>query len=356
MPEVPDSEFVDALRAAVQSYLDAVDRWEDAYRKYYRMPGSAPILSSDMEAVQRDYEAQRRALEPLLPRAHRLCLKHGLQNPLPGLLRISLGGYAPQQRIDSAIGRRERSAVTECLIQLADACSGWTPQLTEEPPRASAGFRFSRRSTITAGVLGALTLMVIAIGRWRAPSERYRSFAKVPSAPARLYLLEGRPLTSWGDYNDILQHGMISPAGRTGGLLNLERTGPYIPPITFPGIGNVVVSAAGRKLLEESGLRGFGFRPVRKARIVELRWQDWDLTAHEPRMVPKSGEPEDYILELPPDGRAAEEMGDVWELLANGADFVRTGELSRILVTERAKAWLEEHLGGYVRFDEFSPK
>ena len=83
MSELPDREFVEALRAAVQSYLEAVDRWEDAYRQYYRMPGSAPILSSDMEAVQHDYEAQRRALEPLLPRAHRLCLRHRLQNPLP---------------------------------------------------------------------------------------------------------------------------------------------------------------------------------------------------------------------------------------------------------------------------------
>jgi len=128
MDELPNQEFVNTLRAAVIAYLEAVDRWEAAYRKYYRMPGHELATSSDMESEQREYEARRGGLELLLPRAGRLCLKYHLRNPFPSLLRTSLGSYAPQNRTGSAVGRNERNAVADCLVQLADACSGWTPE------------------------------------------------------------------------------------------------------------------------------------------------------------------------------------------------------------------------------------
>jgi hypothetical protein len=50
-----------------------------------------------------------------------------------------------------------------------------------------------------------------------------------------------------------IRHGMTAHLERTDGLLSLERTGPYIPPITLPGIDDVVVNAAARGLLESSG-------------------------------------------------------------------------------------------------------
>jgi hypothetical protein len=119
-----DHEFVVALRAAIEQYFTAVDRWETAYHKYYRMP-AAVTISPDMAAEQRDYDERRRHLQELLPRARRLCLKHQLQEPFSGLLRVSLGRYAPQERMDSAIGRSERGVVTKCLAQLDDACREW---------------------------------------------------------------------------------------------------------------------------------------------------------------------------------------------------------------------------------------
>jgi len=166
---------------------------------------------------------------------------------------------------------------------------------------------------------------------------------------------------------------------RVGNLLSLERAGPYMPPITFPGVGDVILNAPGRKLLEASRLTGFTFQPVNKTRIVELPWHDWDLTADKPREYPESGEPEDYILGRPPNARVAEEMGDIWELVVpvtakisrpremvksfrelyvergtwNGADVFRGHGYGGPLVTERAKAWMEEYFGTYVRFDEF---
>jgi hypothetical protein len=84
-----------------------------------------------MEAEHRDYHERRRELEVLLPRAHRLCLKHRLRNPLGGLMRVSLGRFSPQQRTDSAIGRGERNAVSGCLLELHEACAEWA---AEAPP------------------------------------------------------------------------------------------------------------------------------------------------------------------------------------------------------------------------------
>ena len=50
--EVSDPEFVAGLRAATERYLSAVDQWEKAYRKYYRLPGYAAKISGDLEAEQ----------------------------------------------------------------------------------------------------------------------------------------------------------------------------------------------------------------------------------------------------------------------------------------------------------------
>ena len=130
-----DQEFLDALRAAVLRYLASVDAWEAAYQRYYRMPGFSAKVSSDLEPEQREFEAARRALEDLLPRARSLCQKHEMRDPFAGLLRIDLGRHAPQHRVETAIGRNERNAVTDCLVQLSDACRVWDlPSAVPAPP------------------------------------------------------------------------------------------------------------------------------------------------------------------------------------------------------------------------------
>ena len=123
-----DGDFLQALRAAVDRYLAAVDQWESAYQKYYRLPGYASKVSDDLAAEEREYHLRRRDLETLLPRARRLCLKYQMENPFPGLVRITLGRFAPQHRRDSAIGRNERSRVAKCLLELTDACREWERQ------------------------------------------------------------------------------------------------------------------------------------------------------------------------------------------------------------------------------------
>jgi len=46
----------------------------------------------------------------------------------------------------------------------------------------------------------------------------------------------------WGDYGSILLTGMTRHLSRKNGLLQLERTAPFVPPIVNSGAGNIVVT------------------------------------------------------------------------------------------------------------------
>jgi hypothetical protein len=82
----------------------------------------------------------------------------------------------------------------------------------------------------------------------------------------------------WGDQGDILVHGMSLRLGRREGSIQLERTGPFVPPISLPGMHDVIVSDPVRRALASS-LPRLVFRPVVKARIVRLEWERWELVS-----------------------------------------------------------------------------
>jgi hypothetical protein len=144
-----------------------------------------------------------------------------------------------------------------------------------------------------------------------------------------IFTLKERPMTDWGDYGHVLQHGLGPFLPRHEGCLALLRTGPFIPPITFPGWpsfdnrgSGVVVTQAVRSAFEDSGLSGLSFQAALKVRIVWLPWHEWDLSAAEPHFRPPGGEPEGYILEESPSEKAAESLGDLWELVPQGIDWL----------------------------------
>ena len=199
----------------------------------------------------------------------------------------------------------------------------------------------------------------------------------------KIYILEA-PYSFWGDYSDILVHGMASHSkGLFKGSLLLERTDPYIPPISFPGIGDIVITNEFKEKLESSGLSGFTFLPVIKERIVELDWQEWDDTSDDPPIFPDTGEPEDYILERPHSPDLAEKMGQLWEVLIeenarvekvepknifsdtkiylisdswNGDDIFRAHDVRYVYLSEKAKNWFRENAGKHVSFREVKLK
>lgn len=193
------------------------------------------------------------------------------------------------------------------------------------------------------------------------------------------YKIGGRQVfpKDWGDYGDILQHGMSMHLPRQDGNISLERTGPYIPPITFPMA--IVLTSEARGLLESSGLSGFGFLPVVKAHIAEVHWEEWDLALDEPPMFPESGEPEDYVLAEPHSVTASDALGDLWEVAVpatatitrrtpivrsykelqldsstwNGGDLFKGGGYGSVIFTERARDWFSDVWGEFVMFDPF---
>jgi hypothetical protein len=131
-----DQAFTAQLREAVEQYFRAVDCWEGAYQKYYRLPGYEAKITTDLEKEQRAYVESRQRLEALVPRARRLGLKHGIREPWTVLLRTSLGQWAPQVRTGSAIGRNERAAVIECVMLLAAACEEAEGRDEESPEKS----------------------------------------------------------------------------------------------------------------------------------------------------------------------------------------------------------------------------
>jgi len=170
---------------------------------------------------------------------------------------------------------------------------------------------------------------------------------------------------------------MTSHLERRDGLLQLERTGPFMPPITFSGINEIVVTTAMREALTAAGFRGLSFHPVHKALIVPLHWQDWDISAEKPKQYPRGGDPEDYILGHKHCEETSAALGDVWELVAphgvtvdidvtgdkfddplfyrytlhadNDADLFSDGPESDIYCSLRGKQWLERHFARWLR-------
>ncbi len=186
------------------------------------------------------------------------------------------------------------------------------------------------------------------------------------------------PPSAWGDYGNILLQGMGTHlSGTPDARLQLERTGPFIPPVSFPG-GDLVVTDWFRERLEKSELVGLTFRPVHMARTVHLAWERWNRAAPEPAEYPASGEPEDYILERPHDAALARKMGPVWEVVMepglttrrprpivqhqreievlvdtwNGADLCRATGVSYIYASDRAQEWLIREVPEYVAFED----
>jgi|ERR1017187_8461643 hypothetical protein len=132
---VSDREFVADLRQAVDRYFRAVDEWEAAYRKYYRLPDPRGKTPSDLAEQQAAYDSARRRLAALVPRARGLSFRHGLRDPWTGIMRSPLGQSTPQDRFSSAISRAERTQAIECLLVLAESYAELSPAEASPPPR-----------------------------------------------------------------------------------------------------------------------------------------------------------------------------------------------------------------------------
>src|SRR5207244_13470228 len=130
------------------------------------------------------------------------------------------------------------------------------------------------------------------------------------------------------------------------------------------GLSDLVVTDDFRSKLAASRLRGFSFAEVWKKRIAKLDWRSWDLSAAEPQRYPAGGEPGNYVLGRKHDEKLADEIGAIWEVVIErtidnptDADIVRTAAtpLSRVLVSDRGRTWLEEEGAGWLGFEPGAP-
>lgn len=181
----------------------------------------------------------------------------------------------------------------------------------------------------------------------------------------------GCPDLPWGDYGDILAHGMASDSEETRAL-EVERTGPFVPPFSQPG-DHVVVTDAFLAVFQESGLTGYDVCPVIKKKITKVDWRDWEPYGTNKMKYPAGGEPENYIERRKHSQAVADAMGDLWwirfrpgisvtrdggyQLMGGtwaGTDlFVVNGERPTYnYVSQQAFKWLQETVPEWVSFKE----
>lgn len=192
-------------------------------------------------------------------------------------------------------------------------------------------------------------------------------------APSFFELSKSRVLDHWGDYGSTLCNGMLRTG--EGGEQRLDRTGPFVPPISFPPYsGVVVVTSEARQKLEASGMSGVGeFRPLLLGKVVLVDWQKWDTSRKlDGDRLPFNGEPEEYILHNPHDAEAAASIGQLWtwhpsrigtvlrdngvlrvEGIRNRHDVFRFCDdwSTKIIVNETGRQYVRDVCGDWVSFE-----
>jgi hypothetical protein len=179
-----------------------------------------------------------------------------------------------------------------------------------------------------------------------------------------------RPDLPWGDYGDILAHGMASRS--KDGDLELERTGPFVPPFSQPS-DFVVVTAGFLREIQGSGLTGYLFGPVKKKRISKVEWREWEPYGPKEMRYPAGGEPENYVLRRKHSPETAEAIGELWEIRFqpairvsrdggyhlvlsswDGSDFIVAQGEHPIYnyVSEKAREWLQEKVPEWIAFEQ----
>lgn len=117
-----DLVFIRDLRVSVTNYLRAVDSWESAYQRFYRLTAPQRAVTPDLQDAHDAYVRARWEFSRRIPRTRQLCMKYNVRDSISGLLRVELGQNAPQVQNSSAIGRNERAAAAESLADLESRC------------------------------------------------------------------------------------------------------------------------------------------------------------------------------------------------------------------------------------------
>ncbi len=191
----------------------------------------------------------------------------------------------------------------------------------------------------------------------------------VDDTPSFFNLVAPEVLGNWGDYGSILLNGMFQEATQS-----LDRSGPFVPPISFPAFSDaVIVTRDTRMRLEASGMSGVGeFSPVQLRKVVLIDWQKWDKHRKlRGDQLPFNGEPEEYILHNPHDAETAAKIQPLWtwhparigrflredgvlrvEGILGRQDVFRLGDSGRrVVVNEKGMQCVRSICGEWVKFE-----
>ncbi len=170
----------------------------------------------------------------------------------------------------------------------------------------------------------------------------------------------------WGDYGDVLINGISWIEDKKLGTeyIQLQRTGPFVPPITFPSIFDIVITDVLKRRLEESKLTGPSFKPVHKVKLVKINWHEWDRESRKPEKYPSQSEPENYILRRKNRPELHEIVGELWELCLPPKNELSTVDLFSIetpyrleyVASRKAVRWLLDHVKDWISIAPFEVK
>src|SRR5262245_49236202 len=103
----------------------------------------------------------------------------------------------------------------------------------------------------------------------------------------RYYAL-GSGTAPWGDSGHTLWNGFTEKCDEPGRpAILVSRTGPFVPPITLPGLDCVLVTDEFRQKLSAEGFSGLSFEPVGYRKVVPIAWEQWNTNAQDPLFYPE---------------------------------------------------------------------
>jgi len=197
-----------------------------------------------------------------------------------------------------------------------------------------------------------------------------------------IYLVQNRRL--WGLFGEYLISGRTTRCHLSPAPMDLERFGPFVPPL-YTTHARILVSEATRHAIEQDKPFKVEFRRTHYERVLPLNWHEWDLTADQPQWIPSDRDAENYYFDImdqmTDDERhrvstqLAKEMEPSWELILpvipcdlnwlgsadefvvdlfdrdyNGLFYPSQHELYP-LSDDSAREWLEANVAPWVHFE-----
>lgn len=116
----------------------------------------------------------------------------------------------------------------------------------------------------------------------------------------KYFILKNKEMP-WGDYGDILFSGLLTVMDENYNdieIHKIERVGINIPEIYTANSTNLVVSQDVMGFIVANKIKGVKKQyDTEFLKIVNIDWKNWNFSANNPLLYPKSGEPFDYIEE-----------------------------------------------------------